>query len=479
MKRETDRLRVFTMLALAAALFTLFRTFPLSGDDWFREGLGASLHSIGDLACVVAEKWRTTNGRILGNILAYSAGSRPILRDLLRALITLVLIALLARVSKLTSTAGLLLCAAAVFTLPRELFREAYPWAAGYFNYVPPVACLLAALALTDAVFAGKALRESAPRCLALFALGFASQLFVENVTLCTLCAAGLMTLWYLLRERRLSPSLLCWLLGALGGAALLFASPSYAVILHGGGMYHAGVSGGLAGLLASAQKNSATVFRFLLADCPVLYVSMAALLTLFFAHGRRRAADISLLAALLSCTAALPLHTLLRLSDGALAALCLAWFLLAILGTLCWTAGALRARGCFFLLLSLSAALPLLFVSPVGPRCLYASYLLTLAAAFSLLAESGLKPDFALPLCAGLCAAVLVFYTLSYLPLRRAVAAQETLLREAMLRGERTVRVPACGDTAGLLWEPNTPKMEYAYFYITPGDLSIEFETR
>ena len=29
MKRETDRLRVFTMLALAAALFTLFRTFPL------------------------------------------------------------------------------------------------------------------------------------------------------------------------------------------------------------------------------------------------------------------------------------------------------------------------------------------------------------------------------------------------------------------------------------------------------------------
>ena len=203
MKRETDRLRVFTMLALAAALFTLFRTFPLSGDDWFREGLGASLHSIGDLACVVAEKWRTTNGRILGNILAYSAGSRPILRDLLRALITLVLIALLARVSKLTSTAGLLLCAAAVFTLPRELFREAYPWAAGYFNYVPPVACLLAALALTDAVFAGKALRESAPRCLALFALGFASQLFVENVTLCTLCAAGLMTLWYLLRERR------------------------------------------------------------------------------------------------------------------------------------------------------------------------------------------------------------------------------------------------------------------------------------
>ena len=43
-----------------------------------------------------------------------------------------------------------------------------------------------------------------------------------------------------------------------IGGAALLFASPSYAVILHGGGMYHAGVSGGLAGLLASAWRRPA-----------------------------------------------------------------------------------------------------------------------------------------------------------------------------------------------------------------------------
>ena len=45
--------------------------------------------------------------------------------------------------------------------------------------------------------------------------------------------------------------------------------------------------------------------------------------------------------------------------------------------------------------------------------------------------------------LCAGLCAAVLVFYTLSYLPLRRAVAAQETRLREAQRVGFDTAIVP------------------------------------
>ncbi len=475
MKRETDRLRVFTKLALAAALFTLFRTFPLSGDDWFREGLGASLHSIGDLACVVAEKWRTTNGRILGNILAYSAGSRPILRDLLRALITLVLIALLARAFQADFHSRTAAVRRGGVHAAAELFREAYPWAAGYFNYVPPVACLLAALALTDAVFAGKALRESAPRCLALFALGFASQLFVENVTLCTLCAAGLMTLWYLLRERRLSPSLLCWLLGALGGAALLFASPSYAVILHGGGMYHAGVSGGLAGLLASAQKNSATVFRFLLADCPVLYVSVAALLTLFFARARTQAGSGHLAA-----RGAAVLH------GGFAAAHAAPPFGRRARGAL---PRVVPARDPRHAVLDDGGAprTGVLFPAFVAQRGAAAAVRVPRRAALpvrelSAHACRGLQPARRKRPQAGLCPPALRGTLRGGARLLHPLlppAAPRGALREAMLRGERTVRVPACGDTAGLLWEPNTPKMEYAYFYITPGDLSIEFETR
>lgn len=64
-----------TAMLLAAVLFALFSIFPLTGDDWFRESLGASLGGVGDLVRTVARKWSTTNGRILGNVLAYTAGS--------------------------------------------------------------------------------------------------------------------------------------------------------------------------------------------------------------------------------------------------------------------------------------------------------------------------------------------------------------------------------------------------------------------
>ena len=478
MKRETGLLRVLTVAALAAALFALFRLFPLTGDDWFREGLGASLHSVGDLVRIVAEKWRTTNGRILGNVLAYSAGSRPLLRDVLRAGITLTLCALLARVSSLCSPAGLLLCAAAILTLPRELFREVYPWAAGYFNYVPPVVCLLAVFALTEELFEGRPVSGSAARCTALFTLAFSAQLFVENVTVCMLAAAVVLNLWHLLRHKRASSALVCCLFGALGGAALLFASPSYLAIFASGGSYVTDVTHGLAGLLTSARENAPTVFRFLLADCPVLYGSIAALLTLFFARARKCAADGALLAALLLGTTALPLRGVLALSDGAIAVLCLAWFLLVSFGLLRWTRGAVRAQTLLLLFTALCAALPLLFVSPIGPRCLYASYLLVLAAALRLLTGCGGEPRLSYPLSVGLCAGVLLFFASVYLPLHRTDETQRETIRAAMACGERSVTVTAYADDHWL-WEPDTPKMEYAYYYFTPGDLTIEFETR
>lgn len=478
MERESRGLRVLTAAGLAAALFALFWIFPLSGDDWFREGLGASLHSVGGLVRVVVEKWNSTNGRILGNVLAYSAGSRPLLRALLRTSLTLALVLLLARAAGLRSVAGVLVCAAAVLALPREMFREIYPWAAGYFNYVPPVVCLLAAFVLLEELFDGGAPRGSVGRALALLALGFAAQLFVENVTACTLCAAGILNLWYLIREKKLSPVLLCYLAGALLGAVLLFASPSYAAMLRGGGSYQTGASGGLAGLLAAARENNPVVFRFLLTGCPVLYGSIAALLTLAFARVEKRAADALLLTALLANTAALPCAEALDLSDRATMMACLCWFALAAIGAARWTAGAVRSKTLFALFAALCAALPLLFVSPIGPRCLYASYVLLLWAAGSLLAPVGLQGRAFNVLGVVLCALVTLFYAATYAPLSRAVAEQQAQIRASMARGEGTVLVPASGGERWL-WEPDSAKMTYAYYYTTPGDLTIVFETR
>ena len=163
------------------------------GDDWFREALGASLHNPIDLLREVASRWATVNGRILGNILSYSAGSRPLPREGMRALFILALAWLLSDVARLEGWPGLLWCGALVLSLPQGMFAQIYPWAAGFFNYVPPVVMLLACLELVRPVLDGSPLEEHPGRCAALFLLGFGQQLFVENNTLYALCASAVL----------------------------------------------------------------------------------------------------------------------------------------------------------------------------------------------------------------------------------------------------------------------------------------------
>ena len=107
------------LAAMAAALAVLFWLFPLTGDDWYREGLGRTIHSLGDLAREVVSRWKTTNPRILGNILAYLSGSRPVLREALRTGITLCLMIFAAKAAGLRSKAGFLFLTAGWLVLLR------------------------------------------------------------------------------------------------------------------------------------------------------------------------------------------------------------------------------------------------------------------------------------------------------------------------------------------------------------------------
>ena len=77
------------MAALFLALLALCWLFPVIGDDWYREEMGRNLRGPLDLLKKVIAGWQTYNGRIFGNILAYAAGDRKGLRELLRALFTL------------------------------------------------------------------------------------------------------------------------------------------------------------------------------------------------------------------------------------------------------------------------------------------------------------------------------------------------------------------------------------------------------
>ena len=456
--------------ALFLALLALCGLFPLTGDDWFREELGRRLTGPTDLLEAVLAGWRTYNGRILGNLLAYAAGSRRLLRELLRAAFLFGTVRLAAGHGGFRTVWGTLLTAAALLALPRDMFAQIYPWAAGFFNYVPPAALALAALRMLEDLFAERPVPGGVPRAAAVFLLGLCGALFVEHVTLYGVWAGAVLLVWSWRRGIASAP-VAAFCAGTLLGAILLFLSPSYGLIW-GGGAYSAG-------LWANAGENLPVVVSGLISRCPVLYLTLTALGLAWFAASRRTGPD-RLLAALLALGCGCFILCGLRGKwTGGEALAAVLWG--AALWAGCWRwlpKGERRNRALFFLASAGVGALPLLAVSPIGPRCLYWSYVCLTIAAGNLLSALplGLLPRRPVRGTAlGLAAGVLAFYLALFLPIHALEGERLAALEEAVAQGRREVVLPAYPH-GEYLWEGDTDKIGSRFYIQEPGDLSISF---
>lgn len=479
-RSANKKITLFAMAALLGALLVLSAMFPVTGDDFYREAIGAQLRSVGNLLAILAQKWQTTNARVLGNLLAYCAGSRPILRAALRGGILFTLVLAAARNTGKTSVTRLLLCAAALLTLPRAMFAQIYPWAAGFFNYVPPVAATLLFFAMAEPVFAGQTMRDAPAAAICSFLLGFCGQFFVEHSTIYALLASLALSALYLFEQRRFSPVLLANAAGCALGAAALFLSPVYRALGNEGNAYTMGES--LSAMLDTARDNLPVLLKNMIEASPVLYLSLAGLCLFFFAVRKQKnrldfALAFSVAAASLWYFAAqfLGAPTLSLKWRLLIAAV---WGISLLLAVLRWVpAGLNRRRAVFFIVSAAVAAAPLTVASPIGERCLFLSYVLLLLAACNLLSTAPvcakLPPRRALAASAAVFATVWLFLFQIYLPIHQAEAARDTSIAQAMERGETTISV-ARYPNGEWLWEPESQKLGEQYYYETPNDITF-----
>ena len=502
-----------------AALYFVFFLFPVTGDDFFREAVGRDLHSVSDLIARVTKSYLTTNSRIMGNVLAYTAGSRPVFRALTEAAVTALTAIFAAKAAGIRSSAGRLVLFSGIFALPLAMFRQIYPWAAGFYNYVPPVTCFLAACAMirplfeeretddpcekndptgvsADGTMSADGKKNAFLRCAALCFLGFIGQLFMETNTLCTLAAALALVLLYRWKNKKTSAPLLWFALGAAGGAALLFLSPCYRIVGEESSIYSTAASE--AGKFTEVVKDHlGEVLRDLVADSPVLYLSLTvSACAAGLPAKKRKPADGILYAVLLGGCAFFLLRGRLVFPEPRLLVLTAVTFVWAIALLACavrFLSGNRRLRAVFYMACAGTVTAPLLVVSPIGPRCLYAGYVFLLLAAVQfcgvfadaavsatavsvsrsarrILRVSAVTAGAALALC------ILLGTVRAYSPLYENARIRDAQIAAAMNAGEPEVTVPAC-PAPELLWEPDGPKIVYTWYYETPGDFVIRFE--
>ena len=126
-----------------------------------------------------------------------------------------------------------ILANALMLSVPKVTWMQTFGWVSGFSNYVMvSLAMLIYLLVLTD-LEAGK--KYGIFSHVLLFFFGIVMQLFVENVTVCTIALTAFCCVRSLVLKRRIESEQWLLLAGNLIGTAIMFSSPIYTTLVETG----------------------------------------------------------------------------------------------------------------------------------------------------------------------------------------------------------------------------------------------------
>ena len=396
-EKKANRSRLYWIGAVVLTylfLLLLSRGFVTSGDDWYfsaldtGEGLVSAFKAAADNAY---GHYLSLNGRLLGNGSSRFFGTNDTFRELTRCGIILVILLQLVRTSKIKGPRMYMGALMLTVALPVDIYAQSYAWAAGFFNYVPPLMMILCFILRADRGL--RAERDTALWGALMFVVALSCQLFVENVTVgVCLLSAGVL-LWHLFSCRKLSWSLTGFFLGAALGCFIMFSAPGYANVNSEG---YRQVSATFEELMKVIKSNFTTITLYLTERnwsviAPLTVLSVCLLLPVK-AQGFKGIIRILALTALMVC----PIwfyanRQVMKILTYAEWVTELAFWmdvlmnLLYLLAVLAAAVLGLRdsARLCRAVLCIAAVPAvfgPLVVVTPIGPRCMYIPYMLLVA---------------------------------------------------------------------------------------------------
>lgn len=167
------------------------------------------------------------NGRLLGNIIVIYLVNSRLLGCLVRALSISLIVILIPSVLHITSRYSYALSFLLVLGVSPAVFGQVFSWISGFSNYVFPVLGVLLIIRLIQALEKNEC--KTLPRIvgnIAIFIIGLASQLFVENATTTFILLSLSLVLNSFYSKQKHCLSRITWFISALLGGALMFIIP-------------------------------------------------------------------------------------------------------------------------------------------------------------------------------------------------------------------------------------------------------------
>lgn len=493
--RFLSKRSILVLILTYAFLLLLSRGFVVSGDDWFfssrtmDESLPEAL--LAGYRCA-KDHYFSTNGRLIGNALSMFFGCSEFWREIVRCGIILMILIQICRLGQIRSISMYCVALLLLIALPADIYRQCYAWAAGFFNYVPPLLLILSYFFLYEK----ESERKSNYRAFvfAFFLTGLCTQFFVENISI----GMFLLSVGVLVWERRCrgkwSVPLFAHLIGCFIGCIIMFAAPGYSNVNVEG---YREVSGSLGELLHTIRLNFTNITMYITERNWTIIIPLTALSLILMLEeqpgpGFARYLHRGVILCLFLCPVwFFANYRILRvmsysgwikklsfLVDLVVNILYLAS--ISITGALCLRDSVRKRRAMLCVAAIPLVLMPLAVVSPIGPRCMYVPYMLMvcliLLFAAELFSRHRFPEGFSLRIPVIL---VTVLVLTSYL----WIAIWNGHYENIRIREIRT----AMEQHAEIAVIPNYPYMEYVhspnanalrayYYYRNPGDFKAEF---
>jgi len=212
---------------LSVALFVAFALlsylFPYTGDDW---GWGSQIG-----LDRLANRFADYNGRYAGNLLVLALTRSKTLSMLVMGVSFVGVCLLPARFASSGSLSAYAFGALLFLLLPREIFAQAVAWTSGFSNYVPPILLTMLYFVAVKNVFDENPPGYNRFLSVPVAVTGFASALFMENVTLFNIGASLLIIAGVYLRFKKVYLVHIVHFVSCVAGAVLMFSNSAYGLI--------------------------------------------------------------------------------------------------------------------------------------------------------------------------------------------------------------------------------------------------------
>ena len=451
---HSNRNNILIVIVVFLLFLAILHGLPLTVDDnGFRQ-----CH-FSDNAQAFAYVLSYGNGRLLGNGGIIFLTHHLLAADIIRAVVLTGITVLIPSILDLSIRRFAPVAMLFVLLISPEIFGQTYSWLSGFQNYVPPVFLFLSGIHLIQKAVECNKLHKSC-RMIAAFFCGVCMQLYIEHSTGINLLLSAIL-LCCILRKNHLRPyrcSAVVFFAGCLAGTAIMLAVLiQHAPLSNGGTIGHTSyLSGGLKAFAYGMARNWTQILCMYSENIAILGVlAVVFLFIMIKTDALPRKTIITITCGLMIPMIVFILQSVIGLSawhgkltvyESTLIGMAMIIYILFLIfgfrGIFLNEQTVYIKKAAFLAACALVSLIPLLFVWPVGERCLFHSYVFLIGSVMCLLGEIREKGiaqinERAITVATSVLLAVVVISQVAvFSDIRRMVSIRDAWLEEQVHQG-------------------------------------------